>query len=641
MPATDGSLIFNTKIDTSGMEKDAKGVSSKVVDLRNKVSSTAAAVKNLREELEKAGGTKVKTKVAEGLEREIAKAQEKLNMLDAQADRMSDDSSDDDSTSSQSEQPMFENVTAQVDGIEKTLLDALKRQDWNAVGTLIGDKVNSALNLFDWTKIKRTARKWAMNIADLFNGFLKETDWNKVGETAAEGVNTAISFMLGFSYTFDWKLLGRSIRRTLIGFFENLDVEGAKAAFVQTINGLISAGLELLGNPKDFSAWGKRFGENLADVIRNISWNDLGDLFFGFLSGIFNFGDGMVSSIDWTDFGKSVKTSFENFFGEDGSGYQFLVDMSTFFKDLFIGLLTSIDAVFDGTDWKAEGKKIAEGFKELDFEKLLGKDSLLGKILNVLSKMLIAGLDFCIGFFEEPDTADKLANGFETLMSNVPWEEIIIKTLTLALFDIPAWITEFATNLIKDFCEGLATGFRYYENDEKLNSAALDFVKSIGNLIISIIESVVNIVINAVPNLILGALKLVWDLMSRLFSIVLGEDFYKTATQDLWGPDSFHFDFDFHIPRLATGTVVPANYGEFLAVLGDNRREPEVVSPVSAMKQAFLEALAEVDYAGSDRAVYVTVVMPDGSVLLQAVGEADDRFYKSHGLSRFERRHAT
>lgn len=88
MPATDGSLIFNTKIDTSGMEKDAKGVSSKVVDLRNKVSSTAAAVKNLREELEKTAGTKVKTKVAEGLEREIAKAQEKLNMLDAQADRM-------------------------------------------------------------------------------------------------------------------------------------------------------------------------------------------------------------------------------------------------------------------------------------------------------------------------------------------------------------------------------------------------------------------------------------------------------------------------------------------------------------------------------------------------------------------------
>lgn len=47
------------------------------------------------------------------------------------------------------------------------------------------------------------------------------------------------------------------------------------------------------------------------------------------------------------------------------------------------------------------------------------------------------------------------------------------------------------------------------------------------------------------------------------------------------------------IPRLATGTYIPANYGEFAAILGDNRREPEVVSPISAMKQAFREALSE------------------------------------------------
>lgn len=47
------------------------------------------------------------------------------------------------------------------------------------------------------------------------------------------------------------------------------------------------------------------------------------------------------------------------------------------------------------------------------------------------------------------------------------------------------------------------------------------------------------------------------------------------------------------VPRLATGTYIPANYGEFAAILGDNRREPEVVSPISAMKQAFREALSE------------------------------------------------
>lgn len=47
------------------------------------------------------------------------------------------------------------------------------------------------------------------------------------------------------------------------------------------------------------------------------------------------------------------------------------------------------------------------------------------------------------------------------------------------------------------------------------------------------------------------------------------------------------------IPKLATGTVVPANYGEFLAVLGDNKREAEVVSPLSTIKQAVREAMGE------------------------------------------------
>ena len=51
------------------------------------------------------------------------------------------------------------------------------------------------------------------------------------------------------------------------------------------------------------------------------------------------------------------------------------------------------------------------------------------------------------------------------------------------------------------------------------------------------------------------------------------------------------------IPRLAQGTVVPPNK-EFMAILGDNKREHEIVSPVSTMKQAFMEAMAEMGNTG-------------------------------------------
>lgn len=48
----------------------------------------------------------------------------------------------------------------------------------------------------------------------------------------------------------------------------------------------------------------------------------------------------------------------------------------------------------------------------------------------------------------------------------------------------------------------------------------------------------------------------------------------------------------YSVPGLAQGTVVPPNR-KFLAVLGDNKTENEIVSPVSAMKQAFKEAAQE------------------------------------------------
>lgn len=65
------------------------------------------------------------------------------------------------------------------------------------------------------------------------------------------------------------------------------------------------------------------------------------------------------------------------------------------------------------------------------------------------------------------------------------------------------------------------------------------------------------------------------------------------AMPEWLGGQTFGFNFSYvKIPRLAQGTVVPPNR-KFLAMLGDNTKEHEIVSPVSTMKQAFKEALQE------------------------------------------------
>ena len=77
------------------------------------------------------------------------------------------------------------------------------------------------------------------------------------------------------------------------------------------------------------------------------------------------------------------------------------------------------------------------------------------------------------------------------------------------------------------------------------------------------------------------------------------------------------------IPRLAQGAVIPPNR-EFLAVLGDNKRENEIVSPVSTMKQAFMEAMVEMggNFGGGNTEVVLEI---DGREFGRAVVEQGNR----------------
>ncbi len=107
-----------------------------------------------------------------------------------------------------------------------------------------------------------------------------------------------------------------------------------------------------------------------------------------------------------------------------------------------------------------------------------------------------------------------------------------------------------------------------------------DVVKGAANKVLSALESMVNNAIRALNGLISGA--------NGILSKVPGLSLEIPTIREV------------SLPRLAEGTVVPPRAGEFAAVLGDNKREPEVVSPLSTMVRAFREALAEADTGGGD-----------------------------------------
>jgi len=156
--------------------------------------------------------------------------------------------------------------------------------------------------------------------------------------------------------------------------------------------------------------------------------------------------------------------------------------------------------------------------------------------------------------------------------------------------------------------------------------------KAVKDVFASLWNGLVDLV-KAPLNAIIGFINVFVDAFETVINFLI--DCLNTISIDIpkWVPKvggkKFGFDFDHvdigKIPPLAQGTVVPANYGNFLAMLGDNKREPEVVSPLSTMEKAVENALAR---AGKkDQTIHVHVELDGreiGRVAVKAV-EDDNR----------------
>lgn len=147
-----------------------------------------------------------------------------------------------------------------------------------------------------------------------------------------------------------------------------------------------------------------------------------------------------------------------------------------------------------------------------------------------------------------------------------------------------------------DFFTGVFTG------DWNLAwQGVLDIFKGVWNGIISLLEGAINFIINGINSLISG------------FNSILSIS--DTVAETLFGTTiRIPSISKVSLPRLATGSVIPPNR-EFLAVLGDNKQETEVVSPLSTIEQALENVMSRM---GSASPQQINLVV-DGKVLAKVI----------------------
>lgn len=430
----------------------------------------------------------------------------------------------------------------------------------------------------------------------------------------------------------------------------------------------------------DFTDVGMTVGEKINAALNAIPWDGIKKTFNRIASSIATFLNGFLAGTDWTLVGNTIAEGLNTAFGflhtfvttfnwsSLGTALANTINgfiQRTDFKQIaqtisgaINGLLATIVSFITTTDWAEIGRSIVQLIVNIDWGQLLiqlgqglmglvvGAFELLFGIVGELTASVAdffrnIGLDGIAGFFE--GIANNLATAAQWIKDK--FNEYIVQPVK-DFFGIHSPSTLFASfgqflieglkngiiakiaaipgifkekftqawNMVKSIFSISNISSFFGTVISKIKGLFQNVGSAIGSAVGKTFASGVNTIFSTIESIVNGFINMINGAIG-IINKVPGVKLSKLSTVSL--------------PRLATGTVVPANYGEFAAILGDNKREPEVVSPVSTMKQAFKEALSEMGDTGSKN-INLTVNL-DGQTVYKTVVKYNDRNTKITG----------
>lgn len=259
------------------------------------------------------------------------------------------------------------------------ILQAIKDGDWYGVGQLIGERLRDSLNAIPWPDIQDKARAWATNIANCINGFIEVPGlWEAVGHTVAQGLNTALIFADTLMQGIHWDSLGAGLARGITTAVAELDWPLLGRVLT---DGMRAAILTLYSFVQTYTGWadlGNSIAACINSAIANIPWMEAGLGLSGFVVGLLHTLIATVQGTDWTALGQNIVSMVST------------IDWVGLFSamgTLAIDVLQAINGILDQVDWGAVGQKIMECIEAVDWAGILSQ---LGEIINNNWPLLLA-----------------------------------------------------------------------------------------------------------------------------------------------------------------------------------------------------------------------------------------------------------
>lgn len=514
-------------------------------------------------------------------------------------------SNNSDSGSGGSTSPSFD--LSQMDNTPNSIMDAIKNGNWYEVGSLIGQKLNEAMENIPWDKIQNTAKKIGTNIANFLNGFISNTDWKQVGNTFAQGINTVIYLGQSFVKTFNWENLGKAIGNGLSSFIKNIDWKALGDTLSTGIKGIFDT---ITGFFETFD-WSVVV-DGLLDFIKGFDWKGVSDAIFKALgsacASLVNLG--MVIGEKINEALDKAKKFFKEKIKECGGNVvegifkgiiEALRNLGQWIIDhIFTPFMNGFKKIFGihspSTVMAEQGNFIMQGL-------LNGITNLLDKVKQIWENIKNTAIQ------KFTDIKDSISNIWQqvTNKTSETWQNIKNKVregaqgawngITSIFGNISNWFKEKFSQAWQAVKNVFSTGGKIFDG---IKEGILNGLKSIVNAIISGINKVISVPFNGLN----AALRKIRDINIMGLSPFSWISTIKVP----------------QIPRLANGNVA---YDETLAIFGEYSgasNNPEITTPQNIMRDTFEDVLSNYSGNNNDRPIYLTVNVGNqklGQILLE------------------------
>lgn len=522
-----------------------------------------------------------------------------------------------------------------ITGIIKEIHNFIDEIDWDSLGNKIVDSLNTFFSTFGWEEVGTTISDAVIKLLDLLIKIVNDTRWDEFGENVAKMLE---SIDWGGILSRLWELIKGIFVKGFGGFLSGI-LETAPGKIIAVVAGILAAvniGAKILGFIGDISyalggtqATGKLGGaitlltkflggkEGIAGIfakdgkIMGALSGGLGTVSTILGNGIKAIGGALATTGPWGIIIVAAIAALiavicnwdkvKKFFTEDLPNWwkSSVAPKFTAAKDWVVQKSTELK---DGTIKQIDTLKtnIGEAFEVIKTSAQNKMTAAKEKVVSIASSMKSGAVEKISNLKESASTKwnelrDITASKWQSIKASVS------ESASSLAKESKSKITELKSGIAEQWKQALSeTNSKWKSIKESvtngaknMQSGAISPLKMITQSFKSTFSSLVGIVTRPFQQIVSAALSLA----SRISSIINSIRYSFSSITGIGSGLSFssysYRPRSYTMPRLASGTVVPRRAGEFAAILGDNNKEAEVVSPLSTMKKAFKEAYRE------------------------------------------------